>query len=92
MAFGVGATFLGYWLAYFGYCSLRGPGVGLLDLIIPGRDATVTIPPAGPTPSGTLFPGGTKLPPTSPGGQGQTVDPNAPPGSPQNPYNLGTIG
>lgn len=27
----------GYTLAYFGIASLRGPGTGLLDLIVPGR-------------------------------------------------------
>lgn len=27
----------GYTLTYFGFESLRGPGVGLLDLIVPGR-------------------------------------------------------
>lgn len=27
----------GYTLAYFGWDSLQGPGVGLLDLVIPGR-------------------------------------------------------
>lgn len=99
MLFGGGTAFVGYWLIYFGFCSIRGPGVGFLDLIVPGRQ--VTIPAGGSgggagvapgaTPSGTLFPPGTVLPPTSPGGQGQTVDPNAPPGSPQNPYNMGTI-
>jgi len=29
--------FAGYTLIYFGYESIRGPGVGLLDLIVPGR-------------------------------------------------------
>ena len=38
----VGLVFLfgGYWLGYFGWESLRGPGVGLLDLIVPGRTVT----------------------------------------------------
>lgn len=35
----------GYTLVYFGFCSLRGPGVGILDLIVPGR--TVIIPAGG---------------------------------------------
>ena len=42
MAVGLGLSFVGYWLAYFGYCSIKGPGVGLIDLIVPGR--TITIP------------------------------------------------
>jgi hypothetical protein len=29
--------FVGYTLMFFGYESIRGPGVGLLDLIVPGR-------------------------------------------------------
>lgn len=41
MAVGLGVGFIGYWLAYYGYCSLRGPGVGILDLIVPGRDVTI---------------------------------------------------
>ena len=34
---GIVVAFVGYWLAYFGFESLRGPGVGLLDLLVPGR-------------------------------------------------------
>lgn len=45
MAVGLGLGFVGYWLAYFGYCSIKGPGVGLIDLIVPGRQ--VTIPSSG---------------------------------------------
>jgi hypothetical protein len=43
---GILVAFAGYTLAYFGWCSLRGPGVGLVDLVIPGRfDAKgLTIP------------------------------------------------
>lgn len=35
----VGAAVLwaGYALTYFGWESLRGPGVGMLDLVVPGR-------------------------------------------------------
>lgn len=47
MAVGLGTLFLGYWLASFGYYSLRGPGVGLIDLIVPGRE--ITIPSSGGT-------------------------------------------
>lgn len=36
-ALGAGVALVGYWLAYFGWESIRGPGVGLFDLIIPGR-------------------------------------------------------
>lgn len=50
MAVGIGLAFGGYTLIYFGYCSIRGPGVGLLDLLIPGR--TVTIPTGTPTNTG----------------------------------------
>ena len=34
---GVVAFWAGYTLTYFGWESLRGPGVGLLDLVVPGR-------------------------------------------------------
>ena len=44
---GLALAWVGYTLAYFGFCSLRGPGVGLLDLVIPGR--TVVIPGNSPT-------------------------------------------
>lgn len=37
---GLALGFVGYTLIYFGYCSLRGPGVGLVDLIIPARNPT----------------------------------------------------
>jgi hypothetical protein len=30
-------AFVGYTLVYFGVESVRGPGVGLLDLVVPGR-------------------------------------------------------
>jgi hypothetical protein len=36
-ALGAGVVLVGYWLAYFGWESIQGPGVGLLDLIVPGR-------------------------------------------------------
>lgn len=42
MGLALGVGWLGYTLTYFGFCSLRGAGVGLLDLVIPGR--TVVIP------------------------------------------------
>ena len=34
-------AFAGYTLGYFGWCSLRGPGVGLVDLLVPGRPITI---------------------------------------------------
>lgn len=37
---------VGYTLVYFGWCSIRGAGVGFLDLVIPGR--TFEIPTGGP--------------------------------------------
>ena len=37
---GLVLALLGYTLVYFGYESIRGPGVGFLDLIIPGRPFT----------------------------------------------------
>lgn len=91
MAVGLGLSFVGYWLAYFGYCSIKGPGVGLIDLIVPGR--TITIPGGNTNPTTPQgLPPGSTLPPTTPGGPSSTVNPQAPLGSPQNPYNLGTIG
>lgn len=47
-----------------------------------------------PNPSGNapLLPPGTLLPPTTPGGPRLPVNPSAPPGSPQNPYNMGSVG
>ena len=68
---GLGLVWLGYTLAYFGYCSLRGPGVGLLDLVIPGR--TVVVPSTGlaqPAGLGPNTPGG------GPGGSTVTTDPS----------------
>lgn len=41
MAVGLGLVWVGYTLSYFGICSLRGPGVGLLDLVIPGRHVVI---------------------------------------------------
>jgi hypothetical protein len=72
---GLSIGFVGYWLAYFGYCSLRGAGVGLLDLVIPGRDVRIPgslgapLEPPAPgtfsTPNPNLQPrGNTKVPAT----------------------------
>jgi len=48
MAIGVATIFVGYWVGFYGWCSLKGPGVGLLDLIVPGRLSGHVIPnPAG---------------------------------------------
>lgn len=72
----------GYLLVYFGVCSVKGPGVGLLDLIVPGR--TVVIPtsasaqgPAGggPGAGGSTPPGGSLIPGQDPGGPGVTPGP-----------------
>jgi hypothetical protein len=38
---GIAVAFVGYTLAYFGWYSLKGPGVGILDLIIPGRTTII---------------------------------------------------
>lgn len=38
---GILIAFAGYTIAYFGWCSLRGPGVGLVDLLVPGRDVQI---------------------------------------------------
>ena len=92
MGAGLVVMFGGYWLAYFGFCSLRGPGVGLLDLIVPGRD--VTIPGSDSTTSSSTGGGGAKLPAgTAPKGQSglPTPAPGTPgsPGyNPRNPNNL----
>lgn len=45
MALGLGVVFFGYWVGLFGFASLRGPGVGFVDLIVPGR--TVNWPAGG---------------------------------------------
>ena len=37
MAVGLGTIFIGWWVGLFGFASLRGPGVGFIDLIVPGR-------------------------------------------------------
>lgn len=34
---GIGVLFAGYTFVYYGYTLVRGPGVGLLDLLVPGR-------------------------------------------------------
>lgn len=71
MGLALGVGWVGYTLAYFGWCSTRGAGVGLLDLVIPGR--TVIIPGGGAT-GGT---GGKFFGPgNGPGGSTLTVDPN----------------
>lgn len=75
---GLGLTLVGYTLAYFGFCSLRGPGVGLLDLVIPGR--TVTIPSASSSAGGA--PGSNPFAPGQ-GAGGSTLIPN--PTNPMNP-------
>lgn len=60
MAVGLALVWVGYTLSYFGVCSIRGPGVGLLDLVIPGRK--VVIPAGGSGAStGSGFPAGTTI-------------------------------
>lgn len=44
MLVGIITGWTAYTLIYFGFCSVRGPGVGLLDLVIPARAAGVQIP------------------------------------------------
>lgn len=70
MGIGLAVGWVGYTLAYFGFCSIKGPGVGLLDLVIPGR--TVTIPAGGSAQaSGPNIPGG------GAGGSTITTDPSS---------------
>ena len=72
MALGIGVVFVGYWVSLFGYCSLKGPGVGFVDLIVPGRLSGHVIPTgqgSGKTGGSTSLP---LLPPPTP-----------PPGSPK---------
>lgn len=39
---GLAFAFVGYTLTLFGYYSIKGKGVGLFDLVVPGR--TITYP------------------------------------------------
>lgn len=48
-------AFAGYTFAYFGWCSLRGPGVGLVDLLVPGRAVLI---PGGAAKAAQLDPAG----------------------------------
>ena len=67
---GLGTVWAGYTLIYFGVRSLRGPGVGLLDLVIPGR--TVLVPSTGGgTPSNSSSSGSALTPGPNTGGAGQ---------------------
>jgi hypothetical protein len=79
---------VGYTLAYFGFCSLKGPGVGLLDLVIPGR--TVVIPSSSSSSSPGFsegFPKGTTIGPTAPDGSRVIT-----PGDGGTPYKLVPVG
>lgn len=38
---GLAVAFVGYWVAYFGWASLKGPGVGFVDLVVPGREIVI---------------------------------------------------
>lgn len=58
MALGVGVIFVGYWIGLFGYASLRGPGVGFVDLIVPGRNVQWPNPPTSSNPDPTRIAGG----------------------------------
>ena len=64
----------GYTLVYFGICSLRGPGVGLLDLLVPGR--TVVIPGDPLALKGGIIFGGTGPAGKGAGGSTITTDPS----------------
>jgi hypothetical protein len=85
MALGIGVVFVGYWIGMFGFCSLKGPGVGLVDLIVPGRVSGHVIPNPGATAQSTISPSGTapagpqnpvfSPPPGSPAPKGPTVIP-----------------
>lgn len=59
---GLLVTFAGYTLAYFGWCSLRGEGVGLVDLLVPGRVVVIPGTPAKNASNTPLknLPGGSK--------------------------------
>ena len=72
---GLALVWVGYTLAYFGYCSLRGPGVGLLDLVVPGRTVDVG---GGLLAGGLAQPAGLgpNTPGGGPGGSTVTTDPN----------------
>lgn len=41
-------AFGGYTLAWFGWASLKGPGVGLVDLLVPGRQVGWVTPAGTP--------------------------------------------
>jgi len=69
---GLLVAFAGYTLAWFGWASLKGPGVGIVDILVPGREVTVwgggsssssTSTPGVPLPKGTLPPRGPVAPP-----------------------------
>ena len=60
MALGLGVVFFGYWVGLFGFASLRGPGVGFVDLIVPGRTP--------PWPAGGSSGGGNTPASTTPAG------------------------
>jgi len=80
MAVGLATLFAGYTLAYFGYCSIKGPGVGFLDLLVPGR--TVMIPTSGgsgSSGSGESNPLGLAEKTRTPGTIGPTLGNGAPP-------------
>jgi hypothetical protein len=64
---GLLVTFAGYTLAYFGWCSLRGPGVGLVDLLVPGRPITIPGGPEQPASKSGFAPGAGVGGGTSPG-------------------------
>ena len=90
MAVGLATIFAGYNLAYFGYCSIKGPGVGFLDLLVPGRFVVIpgpessnpNIPNASNTPLSQL----PKLGTSANTGTGANGDPgNTAPGFPGGP-------
>jgi len=76
---GLLVAFAGYTLAYFGYCSIKGPGVGLVDMLVPGRldglkfDGTKWIVAGGYAPVDPNYKGGTTNGPWSPTNQAEPL-------------------
>jgi hypothetical protein len=74
---GLVVVFAGYTLAYFGWCSVRGPGVGLIDLVVPGRP--VVIPGSSASSSSSSAPATHALPPGTLGPKGPVGPTRKPP-------------
>ena len=63
---GLAITWVGYSLAWYGWTNLQGPGVGILDLIVPGRTPVHAQEPT--TGGGAAGSGPVPLAPGPPGG------------------------